>query len=161
MTIPSQSGPVLGELYHVGLAVRNVEESIEKLTQLGVTKWGPVWDFKMPARYKDHEGFPGLKASFAFAGPIMLELVAPTDGDSPVSAYIDEFGEGLEHLGYRVDDVGMAIERAKKVGMKVEWEISDRVGLAVAYMSGDALFGMHVELVRSDPVIHVLEWLRT
>jgi hypothetical protein len=152
---------MLGELYHVGIAVRSVGEAIARLSVQGITGWGPVWNFRMPSPYKDADGLPELQAVFALAGPITLELIAPVAGRSPISAHLDQYGEGLQHLGYRVADVAKSVGLARKHGMEVEWEISDSKGPGVVYMSGGPLLGVQVELVRAQPLINLTEWLRT
>ena len=39
-----------------------------------------------------------------------IQLLTPTRDDSPVAKYLEKKGEGLHHVGYRVDDCAEALE---------------------------------------------------
>jgi len=150
----------LGDLYHIGIAVRNMDEGIARLAALGMTV-GPVWEFAIPSRYRGVETRAGVKATFASAGPIMLELVEPTRGESSIATFLKERGEGVQHFGYRVDDLQGTVARAEALGIEVEWLVNDDHGLAVAFLAVEAFFGVNIELVRKDPPPKAANWMRS
>ena len=48
-----------------------------------------------------------------------IQLLTPTRDDSTVAKYLENKGEGLHHVGYRVDDCAAALERVKAEGDRV------------------------------------------
>lgn len=158
MTVDAERNAWLGELYHIGMVVHDIEAAIARLSRLGISGWGPVIPLEVPDR-AGGQAF-SVRVSFAAAGPIQFELVEPT-GPSPMSAFLAERGEGVEHFGYRVDDLDGAVERARSAGMKVELTVRDENGTAVVFASDPAMFGVHVELVRKEPQINIEGWFRS
>jgi len=150
----------LGDFYHIGVAVRDINEGIARLTVLGMTH-GPVFELLVPSLYRGRETKAGVKAVFAPLGAIAVELVEPTRGESSIATFLRDHGEGVQHFGYRVDDLEGTIERARALGIEVEWQMSDEHGMAVAFLSPGALFGVNIELVRKQPPINLRGSLRS
>jgi len=144
----------LGDFYHIGIAIRDIDEGIARLAALGMTA-GPVFELSVPSIYRGTETNAGVKAVFAPLGGIALELVEPTGGESSIAAFLKDHGEGVQHFGYRVDDLEGTIERAKGLGIEIDWLVSDDHGAAVAFLSADAFFGVNIELVRKQPPINL------
>jgi catechol 2,3-dioxygenase-like lactoylglutathione lyase family enzyme len=155
VTVDAHNG-TLGDLYHIGMVVHDIEAAIERMRRLGVGGWGPVIALEIPGGREGNDGFR-VRVSFAQAGPIRFELAEP-HGPCPLSDFLAEHGEGVEHFGYRVDDVNAVVERATSIGMKLELSIADRTGAAVAFLSDPALFGVHAEIVRGNPPIDTETW---
>jgi len=149
----------LGDLYHIGIAVNDIDRGIERLAALGMTA-GPVFELLVPSLYRGKRTEAGVKAVFAPLGVIAIELVEPTGGESSIATFLHEHGEGVQHFGYRVDDLKSTIERAETLNIEVEWLVSDEHGPAVAFLSPDILFGMNVELVRKQPQINLQVTMR-
>jgi len=79
-----------------------------------------------------------------------IQLLTPTRDDSPVAKAIDKRGEGLHHVGYRVDDCaaalasivaagGTPIDKAPRPGSR---------GTTVAFVHPKGSFGTLIELVQ-------------
>jgi methylmalonyl-CoA/ethylmalonyl-CoA epimerase len=144
----------LGDFYHIGVAVHDIDRGIERLTALGMSA-GSVFELLVPSVYRGKKTEAGVRAVFAPLGGIAIELVEPTGGESSIATFLREHGEGVQHFGYRVDDLPATIERAGTLGIEVEWLVSDEHGPAVAFLAPDALFGVNVELVRKQPPINL------
>jgi methylmalonyl-CoA/ethylmalonyl-CoA epimerase len=114
-----------------------------------------VFELLVPSVYRGNPTEAGVKAVFAPLGGIAIELVEPTGGESSIATFLREHGEGVQHFGYRVDDLKATLERAGALNIDVEWLVSDEHGPAVAFLSPDALFGVNVELVRKEPRINL------
>ena len=52
-------------------------------------------------------------------GESRLELLQPTSENSPIAKFIAKRGEGLHHVSLRVPDLGAAVERLKKDGVRL------------------------------------------
>jgi methylmalonyl-CoA epimerase len=147
-------------LTHVALAVQSIEEAVGRLSTLGFGPWTPRWDIEVPASHRGAAAVMGLRAVFAAAGPITLELVEATNDDSPVAEHLRHHGEGVQHFGYHVEDMDATLERAEASGVAVDWLVRDEHGPAVAFLSPDAFAGVSIELVRKTPPISLDAWKR-
>ena len=82
------------QIAHIGIAVKNIEESLEIYKLLG---------FECAGTETVEE--QKVKVAFLPCGESELELLEPTSEDSPVSKFIDNKGEGMHHIAIRVDDI--------------------------------------------------------
>ena len=84
------------EIDHVGVAVRSIDDTLENANKVT----DPI--------QRVHVAFMKLHN-------VVIELVEPVDGDSPVTRYLDN-GQTFYHLCYRVPDIESAIKAARKHG---------------------------------------------
>jgi len=97
------------KLHHIGIVVKNIQESLGELT-----------------KYLDFESttIPSLVGSqkvnicFLKTNNVFLELIEPTQENSPISNFIKE-GGGFHHLCFEVDDIHIELEKMKKNGAYV------------------------------------------
>ena len=78
-----------------------------------------------------------------------VQLLTPTNDESPVAKYLAKKGEGLHHIGYRVADCGKALESIKANGGRVidEAPRPGSRGTTVAFVHPKTSFGTLIELV--------------
>ncbi|MFA9557255.1 VOC family protein [Evansella sp. AB-rgal1] len=99
-------------LDHIGVAVRNIEESIQfYIKVLG----GELID-----RYTSEA--IGVESEIAImeVNGMRTELLAPTNNTtSPIARFIKQKGKGVHHLAYRVDDLDEALQELRKQGIRV------------------------------------------
>jgi methylmalonyl-CoA/ethylmalonyl-CoA epimerase len=79
---------------HVGLVVRDVNKSTEKLKSLG------IGTFKV-----ENEPRGGLIVSIAEIGDKTLELRQPTMPGSPQMDFLKNKGDGIDHIAFSVEDI--------------------------------------------------------
>ena len=97
------------KLHHIGIVVKNIQESLGELT-----------------KYLDFESttIPSLVGSqkvnicFLKTNNVFLELIEPTQENSPISNFIKE-GGGFHHLCFEVYDIHIELEKMKKNGAYV------------------------------------------
>ena len=79
-----------------------------------------------------------------------VQLLTPTTETSPVAKYLANKGEGLHHIGYRVDDCAAALESVKASGGRVidEAPRPGSRGTTVAFIHPKTSFGTLIELVQ-------------
>jgi methylmalonyl-CoA/ethylmalonyl-CoA epimerase len=135
---------VLENLYHVAIAVRNIDE-VEKLyeTALGLR-----------VEHREVVEDQGVRTSMLVPekGGTALELLEPLSGESPISKFLDKRGEGIHHICFLVDDIEAALERLKRDGVKLIDE-SPRPGAyhsRVAFIHPKAMNGVLIELAEID-----------
>ena len=144
----------LGDFYHIGVAVRDIDEGIRRLAALGIIA-GPVFELSVPTLYRGKETESRVKVVSAQLGGIAIELVEPSHGESSIATFLRDRGEGIQHIAYDVDDLKGAMERAEALGAETEWLVSDEDGPAVAFLGPDAFFGVCIELRRKQPPINL------
>jgi methylmalonyl-CoA/ethylmalonyl-CoA epimerase len=137
-------------MFQIGVVVRDMDKAIERLTQLGL---GP-FTLKMPppdAR-EMFRGKPFVPAESVLIkstqmGNIELELIQPLKGDSPHKEYLDEKGEGIQHIAFTVDDLDREVEKLTKKGVMMLFRSDRKYQGGVAYLDLNAA-GIIVELVK-------------
>lgn len=97
-------------LDHVGIAVRSIDDTLP--FYLTVLK-GTLED-----RYTSDA--PGVEVHVAVVRTEdkVIELLEPTNKNSPMARFIKQRGKGVHHLAYRVDNLDDAIYEARKDGVR-------------------------------------------
>jgi methylmalonyl-CoA/ethylmalonyl-CoA epimerase len=94
-------------VHHLGWAVRSIEDSRVHFEQaLGLA-------------FAGEEGFPNVRVAFFGAGSASVELLEPLDDQSDLGVFLATHGEGLHHLGLKVDDVAAALDDARTRGFRL------------------------------------------
>jgi len=99
---------VIRRLSHLGLAVRDLEAAIRL--------YEGVFGLRVDRRWVAAED--RMMAAAFHVGDVEIELMQPTEEDSPVGRFIARRGEGLHHVAYKVDDVAAALERVAAAGLE-------------------------------------------
>ena len=92
----------------------------------------------------------GVEEALLKVADSYIQLLTPSRPDSPVAKYMEKKGEGIHHVGYRVNDCAEALESVKSHGYKV---IDDAPrpgsrGTTVAFVHPKTAFGTLIELVQ-------------
>ena len=100
---------MIGEIDHVGIAVRSLEEA--------VIRWRSLLGYKVQAM----EDLPERSVRIAMLlkkGSPPVELITPLLSDSAVGRFLEKRGEGIHHICYAVDDIEEAVYALKKKGVE-------------------------------------------
>lgn len=124
---------------HVGVVVRDLEAAVRKYSEL------------LGAREFAREDLreQGVLVAALRHGDGMIELLAPTTGDTGVARFLESRGEGLHHVAYRVESVAKELERLRTAGVRLIDEMPRKGlgGRAVAFVHPESAFGVLTELV--------------
>jgi methylmalonyl-CoA/ethylmalonyl-CoA epimerase len=96
----------LMKLEHIGIAVKNLEESnqlFEKILGLKHYKIEEV-DTEM------------VRTSFFLSGSTKIELLEATDENSAIARHIQKRGEGIHHLAFEVENIYKEMVRLENEG---------------------------------------------
>jgi len=95
----------------------------------------------------------GVEEALVSVAESYIQLLSPTREDSPVAKYLSKRGQGLHHVGYRVDDCVKAVEALKANGVKLIDEVPrpGSRGTTVAFVHPSSAFGTLIELVEEAP----------
>jgi methylmalonyl-CoA epimerase len=122
---------------HLGIAVEDLKAAVQVYKNLGMESAG-------------EEEVPEQKVRVAFfpLGESSIELLEPTDLESPIAKFIAKKGAGLHHIAIRVDDVAMAIEDMKAKGVKMIDEVPRHGahGAKIAFIHPKSTPGVLLEL---------------
>ncbi|MBD0831295.1 methylmalonyl-CoA epimerase [Aestuariibaculum sediminum] len=99
----------MNKVEHIGIAVKNLEESNILFTKLLGT-----------ASYKTETlESEGVKTSFFKVGANKIELLEAINDASPIANFIKSRGEGVHHIAFDVEDIEKEIKRLKAEGFVV------------------------------------------
>ena len=117
------------ELRHVGVVVRDIDRTVEYYQSLGiVTGIGPdrtadnkslsamVYGEPADPKYK-------IKIKAIEIGPVRLQFNQPLEGESRQKDFLDNFGEGINHLAFVVDDLDSERAKLTEKGIQVMYEV--------------------------------------
>jgi methylmalonyl-CoA epimerase len=125
---------------HVGVAVHDLPAASRFLTTL------LHMDAAAPVDLPEQ----GVRVQFHTAGDDQIELLQPTAGGGALARFLERRGEGLHHVGYRVDDVAAVLEAVRAAGGRLidEAPRPGSRGTTVAFVHPKGSLGTLIELVQ-------------
>jgi methylmalonyl-CoA/ethylmalonyl-CoA epimerase len=131
---------LLTEIDHVAIAVHDLDAAIEFYeTALGAT-----------VEHRERGERDGVDEAMLNVAESYIQLITGTREDSPVSKYLQKRGEGLHHVGYRVDDCAVALASMVAAGatpIDTEPRPGSR-GSTIAFIHPKGALGTLIELVQ-------------
>src|SRR5215203_6801137 len=100
------TAPLLTEIDHVAIAVRDLEAAIDYYRRA----------FGAAVEHREIVESDGVEEALLNVAESYIQLLTPTSESSPVAKAIEKRGEGLHHIGYRVTDCGEALESMVAAG---------------------------------------------
>ena len=95
---------MLNTINHIGIAVKNLESSMELFTKIfGIN------DFHLETVEQQKVSVASFKL-----GEIRIELTAATSEDSPIAKFLEKKGEGIHHIAFETDNVISELLRLKE-----------------------------------------------
>ena len=130
---------MLTEIDHVAIAVHDLEAAIEYYRQT----------FGVEPVHRERIEKDGVDEALIKVADSYIQLLQPYTDTSPLAKYMERNGEGLHHVGYRVQDCGEVLEDVKAQGARVvdEHPRTGSRGTTVAFLHPKTSFGTLIELV--------------
>lgn len=134
---------LLTEIDHVAIAVADLEAAIEYYE----STFGATVEHREVVE-SDHVEEALIKVADSY-----IQLLTPVGDRGPIKKALERNGEGLHHIGYRVDDVAAALESVKAQGHRVIDEVPrpGSRGTTIAFVHPKGAFGTLIELVQENP----------
>jgi methylmalonyl-CoA/ethylmalonyl-CoA epimerase len=131
---------LLTEIDHVAIAVSDLEAAIAYYRGT----------FGAEVAHREVVESDGVEEALLRVADSYIQLLTPTRDDSPVARFLQNRGEGLHHVGYRVDDCAAALDAVKAQGGRVidEAPRPGSRGTTVAFVHPKGAFGTLIELVQ-------------
>ena len=131
---------LLTEIDHIAIAVKDLEAAIAYYQNA----------FGATVDHREVVESDGVEEALLKVAESYIQLLTPTRPDSPVAKALEKRGEGLHHIGYRVNNCAealaamiaagaTAIDKAPRPGSR---------GTTVAFMHPKGSFGTLIELVQ-------------
>jgi len=140
MTLPGTPPAATDLVHHIGIAVSNLDESIEFYRGL--------FGFK-PGQIIVREDI-GVRGCFVPVGETNLELLEGTSPDSLITTHIASRGEGLHHVCFEVEEIADKLKTLDDLGIRLIDKVP-RTGLMggdIGFMHPSAARGVLIELAQ-------------
>jgi len=133
---------VLTEIDHVAIAVRDLDAAVDYYRAT----------YGVDVEHREVVERDGVEEALLRVADSYVQLLTPTRDDSPVAKWMEKRGEGIHHVGYRVDDCAAALDRVKAHGHTVidEAPRPGSRGTTVAFVHPKTAFGTLIELVQEN-----------
>jgi methylmalonyl-CoA/ethylmalonyl-CoA epimerase len=131
---------ILTEIDHVAIAVKDLEAAIDYYKRA----------FGATVDHREIVERDGVEEALLKVAESYVQLLTPTRPDSPVAKALEKRGEGLHHIGYRVDDCRAALDAMIAAGATAI-DSAPRPGsrgTTVAFIHPKGSFGTLIELVQ-------------
>ncbi len=131
---------VLTEIDHIAIAVHDLDAAIAYYADT----------FGCEVAHREVVERDGVEEALLKVAESYVQLLTPIRDDSPVAKSLEKRGEGIHHVGYRVDDCAAALERVKAAGHQVIDEVPrpGSRGTTVAFVHPKTAYGTLIELVQ-------------
>jgi len=137
---------VITRIDHVGIAVRDLETSVEfYTTTFGLTVAG-----------RETNEAQGVREAMLYVadspgGASYVQLLEPLAEDTPVGKFLASRGEGVHHVGYGVVDVAQALAELREQGIRLvdERPRHGSLGASIAFLHPKSVGGVLTELVQA------------
>ena len=107
---------------HIGVGVNKLDEAI--------TLYCDVLGLRLEGIHMVEEQKVRV-ASLSTGGETRIELLEPTESESPVAKFIERRGEGVHHIALKVRNIEAVLEELKEKGLKLVHE-KPRMGVGGA-----------------------------
>jgi len=132
----------LTHIEHIGIAVKNLKESIKYYEDVLGLKCYSIEEVK------DQK----VRTAFFRVGQTKIELLESTEPDGPIGKFIEKKGEGIHHLAFNVKNISGALDEAKQKGIRLidEKPRKGAEGLDIAFLHPKSTNGVLTELCENN-----------
>ncbi|HEY51468.1 MAG TPA: hypothetical protein G4O20_06660 [Dehalococcoidia bacterium] len=142
------------KFHHVSVVVRDMERAMNYYESLGIGPFPPLLgpQGKVPLADKTLHGKSAdweldLRHAEGGVGDLTFELIQPLEGDTPVKDFLEKHGEGIQHIGFFVDDIEAETAKLAEKGFKIT-QSAETPTVKWAYFGTDAVGGFSIELMQ-------------
>lgn len=123
---------------HIGIAVKNLEESIKYYEDILGLKCYAVEEVQ------DQK----VKTAFFMVGQTKIELLESTAEDGPIAKFIEKKGEGVHHVAFAVNNLTEVLKEVEAKGIQLidKTPRKGAEGLDIAFLHPKSTKGVLTEL---------------
>ena len=99
------------DFVQIGIIVRDLDETVRKLTEIfglgpfRTITYPPADRTDIALTYRGEPGHFSHRIAFAELGSIELEIVQPLEGESGLTEFLEQHGEGIHHIRFNVPEL--------------------------------------------------------
>jgi len=129
---------MLTKIDHLGIAVRSLDEAV------------PYYEKALGLKCGHREEVPSQKVRTAFfaIGEVHLELLEPTDPESPIAKFLEKNpAGGIHHIAFGTDGIEAQLRQAAAAGVRLihEQAFDGAGGKLVAFLHPKSTLGVLTE----------------
>ncbi len=131
---------LLTEIDHIAIAVNDLDAAVAYYAEA----------FGAEVAHREVVDSDGVEEALVKVADSYIQLTAATRPDSPIAKFLEKRGEGLHHVGYRVDNCAEALASLVAAGGRAidEEPRPGSRGTTVAFVHPKGSFGTLIELVQ-------------
>ena len=139
-TVGQNAPMMLTEIDHVAIAVHDLDAAVAFYAAA----------FGAEVDHREVVDSDGVEEALVKVADSYIQLTTATRDDSPIAKFLERKGEGLHHVGYRVDDCSAALASMVAAGATAldETPRPGSRGTTVAFVHPKGAFGTLIELVQ-------------
>lgn len=128
----------ISHIEHIGIAVKNLDESIRFYENLLGVKCYAIEEVS------DQK----VKTAFFQVGQTKVELLESTDPEGPIAKFIEKRGEGIHHIAFATTEIDNQLQRLKNDGIVLidEKPRKGAENLDIAFLHPKSTGGVLIEL---------------
>lgn len=140
----------LEKVNQVGIVVRDMEKAMKNYWEIfGISFPRVVVPEYFNRVYRGKSENFRMKIALTMMGELQVELIQPLEGKTTYGEFLEKWGEGIHHLGFRVNNLDERVATFQKLGVDVLMR-GERVGGKFAYMDTGEMVGIIIELIQSE-----------
>lgn len=129
---------MLTKIDHLGIAVRSLDEAV------------PYYEKALGLKCEHREEVPSQKVRTAFfsVGEVHLELLEPTDPESPIAKFLEKNPNGgVHHVAFATDNIDSQLQQASGAGVRLinQQPFEGAANKLVAFLHPKSTFGVLTE----------------
>lgn len=135
---------MLKKIDHLGIAVKSLAEAV------------PYYEKALGLKCEQVEEVPSQKVRTAFfaVGEVHLELLEPTDPESPIAKFLEKNPSGgIHHIAFGTDQIEGQLQQAAAAGVRLihEKPVEGAGGKLVAFLHPKSTGGVLTEFCMPKP----------
>ena len=109
---------IIGQTRQICIVTRDLDACVRNYAdRMGIGPWW-VQEYAPPVLTDRHyRGGPGqfsMRLALAWTGDLNWEIIEPLEGPSIYHEFLEEHGEGLQHVGFLLQDTGPRLGRLRR-----------------------------------------------
>lgn len=147
--------PGLKTVVQVAIVCKDIEATTKRWAALlgveppAIRTTRPGREVRLVYRGRPSDG--RVKLAFIRLGQVSLEFLEPVGGPTSWSEHLEKYGEGVQHLGFQVQDLERTLQGLKRLGIEeLHRGRYDQDNGTYVYMDTKDALGVVIELLHSD-----------
>ena len=99
----------ISHIEHIGIAVKNLEESIKFYENILGLKCYNIEEVKEQK----------VRTAFFLLGQTKIELLESTESDGPIGKFIEKRGEGVHHIAFATKELQKSLDELTEKGVRL------------------------------------------